>query len=80
MAGTVGPLETRAMTTFDTPQALAASDATPYKSGEIAYVVSLGHPFMLVREDTTTPVDNQDVIAVGPPGSAGRWKRLALVV
>lgn len=81
MSGVMGPLETRTITTMATPAALTALDASPFNSGELAWVTSLATGmslalFVLKREDITSVVDNVNVIAVGPTGSAGRWLRL----
>lgn len=81
MSGVQGALETRTITSVATPAALAGLDATPFSSGELAYVVSLATGtevalFVLKREDTTSVVDNVNVIAVGPTGAVGRWLRL----
>lgn len=79
MSGVQGPLETRVKTTVETTADLEALDATPFDSGELAYVkitiLNVGQLYRLDREDTTTPVDGFNTLSVGPSGSVGRWKR-----
>lgn len=76
MSGVQGPLETRAKTTVETALALEGLDATPWDSGELAYVRSTGATYELVREDLTMGPSTFDSIAVGPTGSVGRWVRV----
>lgn len=78
MSGVQGPLETRAKTTVETAAALQGLDATPWDSGELAFVRATGATYELIREDTTSTVDGFDFLAVAPPGSVGRWKRVCL--
>jgi hypothetical protein len=76
MSGTVGPLETRAKTSVETPAALATLDATPFLSGELAYVVSTLQTYELIREDNSSPIDGFNFLPVFPSGSVGRWRRV----
>lgn len=76
MSGVQGPLETRTKTTVDTVQTLSGLDATPFDSGELAFVRVSGETYRLSREDTQA-ADGFNVLAVGPQGSAGRWLRVA---
>jgi hypothetical protein len=76
MSGTVGPLETRAKTSVESPAVLATLDATPFLSGELAYVISTQQTYELIREDSTSPIDGFNFLPVAPSGSVGRWKRV----
>lgn len=88
MSGVQGPIETRTATTMATPADLAALDASPFHSGELAWVVSLATPalpalFVLNREDTSSIVNGTSILNVGPVvnqvPAVGRWKRIFLV-
>lgn len=74
MSGVQGPLETRTKTTVETSSALEGLDATPFDSGESAYVRATGQTYELSREDVSNP-DGFNVLSVGPTGSVGRWLR-----
>lgn len=79
MSGVQGPLETRAKTTMETAAALEGLDATPWDSGELAYVRSTAQLYILIREDLATGPSTFDSIAVGPIGSVGRWRRMCFL-
>lgn len=72
MSGVQGPLETRVKTTVETTAVLSGLDATPFDSGELAYVRATRQTFLLSREDISV-VDGTTVLAVGPTGAVGRW-------
>lgn len=72
MSGVQGPLETRVKTTVETVAALQSLDATPFDSGELAYVRSISQMYELVRENLSQP-NGSTILLVGPPGAVGRW-------
>lgn len=75
MSGNQGPLETRAKTVVETAADLAALDATPWDSGELAFVRSSAQNYELRRDVVGTP-DGFDSIAVGPAPAQGLWLRV----
>lgn len=76
MSGNQGPLETRAKTTVDFPEDLAALDATPWDTGELAFVKSSAQNYELRRDVAGTP-DGFSAIAIGPgPNNPGLWLRV----
>lgn len=69
------PIETRPKTIVDTGAALAGLDATPFGSGDLAFVESTGTTYEL-RRDLSGPGDGFDTISVGPgTGNQGLWVR-----
>lgn len=79
MSGTVGPIETRAKTVVDATTDLERLDASPWGSGELAFVIATQQTYQLRRESVAN-VDGFDVVSVGPvfggPVGEGRWIRV----
>src|SRR5262249_44510149 len=73
MSGTQGPLETRPISVFATLAALGAFDATPFDSGELAFVKGVARALYQLDRDATDVIDNVFVLPVGPAGAKGRW-------
>lgn len=78
MSGVQGPLETRVGTTVPSVAALSMLDATPFQSGELAYVIARGL-FLLSREDQS-PIDGLSSLSVSPQGAQGRWLSLSSTI